>query len=236
MSKPPRLPRPKADIEDALKDQLQLLRIACENFDNGVDAAGIQIATILRVMLHATKTSRALLDQLGYRKGRFYSTGPEYNARNMANSFPLLTMVFGTNGGFYAPKIFVAQSNAPRLVQFVDWWGETIIKDGNGNRFSRMSLVGHVANTDGGAHVDPGFDSDYRSLSRENSLGMMFKSSTKNVALAGRPHLACMRQIAHEVLCTIQTFVPAFKDFAVPVIPVYEDSLINASSLRRLDL
>ena len=54
-------------------------------------------------------------------------------------------------------------------------------------------------------------------LTRQNSLGW-HEGSTGN-ALTGRPELACVRQIAHEVLVTLWESVPEFKESAKPVVP-----------------
>ncbi|WP_292934240.1 hypothetical protein, partial [Noviherbaspirillum sp.] len=51
-------------------------------------------------------------------------------------------------------------------------------------------------------------------ISRENSLGWVFSTGGGDSALEGRPELACMRQIAHELLTTIHQFVPEFSQHA----------------------
>lgn len=76
----------------------------------------------------------------------------------------------------------------------------TVIKDNVGHTFCRRELVMHVADTDGGTHVDRELDASYMRLSRENSPGWVFSNGTVQSAFRGRPELACMRQIANEVL------------------------------------
>jgi hypothetical protein len=105
----------------------------------------------------------------------------------------------------------------PRPIPFSDWWLEPVLKDQRGHTFSRLNLVQHVADTDGGAHVDPDLDEAYMHLSRKNSLGWHFGPNA--LPPETRPELACMRQIAHELLCTLHQYVPEFSEAAEPVIP-----------------
>jgi hypothetical protein len=54
-------------------------------------------------------------------------------------------------------------------------------------------------------------------LSRKNSLNWQFGPNGEPPM--NRPELPCMRQIAHELLTTLQKFRPQLKDAAKPVIP-----------------
>ncbi len=101
----------------------------------------------------------------------------------------------------------------------MEWWNSPILKDKWGRTFCRRELVLNVADTDGGAHVDPELEEAYMAISRENSLGWVFNIGGKDSALEGRPELACMRQIAHELLATVHHFMPEFSQYAQPVIP-----------------
>ena len=76
--------------------------------------------------------------------------------------------------------------------------------------FNRRELIQNVANTDGGAHVDPELDEGYMRFSRENSLGWVVGEDNIEEALKGRPELACMRQIAHEVLISLKEKAPEY--------------------------
>ena len=84
------------------------------------------------------------------------------------------------------------------------------LKDNKGRTYSRRELVENVANTDGGAHVDPDLEEAYMDLSRNNSLGWLFSDGNIDEAFGGRPELACMRQIAHEVLLTLKENAPEY--------------------------
>jgi hypothetical protein len=215
-----RISRSKDDLKRELRDQLQILRMACESFDRGIDAAGKYIAISLRVLLHHHRQSRALLDQLNYRTGRFYSSIEPLDPRNLVSESPMVAMVSGGSNSNPKWMPLVQLGGGPtrmRPIPFSDWWAEKIIDDKAGHVFSRMSLVQSVADTDGGAHVDPDLDEAYMAVSRENSLGWVF--GPDRLPLEGRVELACMRQIAHELLVTINKQVPEFSKAAEPVVP-----------------
>lgn len=217
MPKANRIAKSKEDLKRELAEQLQLLKLSCEHFDRGVEAAGKHIALSLRVLLHLHNRSRALLDQLGYRTGRFISTGPALNPRNLLSESPLLVMRISDRLRWLPVVAVGGPPFPPRQIPFSDWWLEPVLKDEKGRTFSRLTLIQHVADTDGGAHVDPELDEAYMDLSRKNSLGWVIGED--ELPPETRPELACMRQIAHELLCTLHQFVPEFSEAAKPVIP-----------------
>ncbi|KMZ11485.1 hypothetical protein BHUM_05471c [Candidatus Burkholderia humilis] len=97
-----------------------------------------------------------------------------------------------------------------RVDDFPVWWTCPVLKDNKGRFMSRFDIVSHIANSDGGAHVDPELDEAYMALSRQNSLGWHFTKCDIVEAIVGRPELACVRQIAHEVLETLKQRAPAY--------------------------
>jgi hypothetical protein len=184
-----RIPKSKADLKQELRDQLQLLRLSCESFDKGVEAAGKHISLSLRVLLHYQGRSNALLQQLGYRSGKYLSSGVPISPGNLLTEASLLAMTMSPAGMKWIPLIAVGNDmNPPRYLPFSDWWLEPVLKDNKGRKFSRLDLVKHVADTDGGAHVDPGLDEAYMDLSRNNSLGWVISST--QLPLENRVELA----------------------------------------------
>jgi hypothetical protein len=85
---------------------------------------------------------------------------------------------------------------------FNDYWNKTILRDTQGNDFSRKDIVLYVTNQDGGAHVDPKIDALYRELTRNNSLG--YRKTADKISWQGYKgaELAVIRQIGHEILRT----------------------------------
>jgi hypothetical protein len=220
MSKRNRVQRPKEELKRELIEQLQLLRHSCEAFDRGFEAIGKHIALSIRVLVHQHGQSRALLDQLGLRSIRFVDSVGPLNPRNIAAECRLVVMHMNNSGGRYIPLVAAnGLPVSPKKVSFVDWWNEPVFKDKAGHTFCRRELVRHVADTDGGGHVDPGLDEAYMAISRANSLGWQFSTGDIFQAFSGRPELVCMRQIAHEILSTIHQFAPEFSAHAQPVVP-----------------
>lgn len=169
MSKRNRVKRSREDLKRELREQLQLLAHACRTYDAGHEAIGKHIALSLRVLLHSYGQSRALLEQLGLRKGRFFDSAGALNPRNLLSESPLIVHSLSDTGGGYLP--LMAAGTGPlgeKEVAFAEWWNEPVLKDVEGRKFSRLDLVLHVADTDGGAHVDPELDAAYMALSRAN--------------------------------------------------------------------
>jgi hypothetical protein len=216
MAKKGRVCRPKDELKRELIEQLQLLRHSCEAFDRGFEAAGKHIALTIRVLIHERGQSRALLDQLGLRPNYFLDSAGRFRPENLLTEMNLVSMHVRTDSSpWYRPRISAGEPPLPmRQVRFADWWNNPVLRDVKKRTFSRKELVLHVADTDGGAHVDPELDEAYMAISRDNSLGWVFTEGDVTKALEGRPELACMRQIAHEILRTIDRFVPEFRSHA----------------------
>jgi hypothetical protein len=220
MSKRQRVKRPKNELKTELIEQLQLLQHSCQSFDRGFEGIGKHIALSLRVLLHNYGKSRALLNQLGLRSGSYLSSVSPLNPRNKLTECNLLAIQISNSEARYLPVIAVGDTpQSLQSVRFEDWWNDPVLKDNFGRTFSRRDLVLNVADSDGGAHVDPELDEAYMAISRNNSLGWYFGNGKQTSNIEGRPELACMRQIAHEVLSTIHKFSTEFKEFSVPIVP-----------------
>ena len=205
MGRKKRIKRPKADIINELNEQLVLLIHACHSFDNGLQPIGKHIALSLRKLLHHHGQSKALLEQLGLRsKMLFLDTAGDLNPNNLLTENPLCVMRIGASKNQYIPCCLVGGTPIPaRWLPFEKWWNNNVIKDNKGRFFSRKQLILHVADTDGGAHVDPELDEQYMDFSRKNSLGWVIGDGNIEKPFPP-PTMACIRQIAHEVLETLK--------------------------------
>ncbi|MEZ8012040.1 MULTISPECIES: hypothetical protein [Vibrio] len=211
MSKKSRVSRSKEDLKIELKEQLQILQHACKSYDDGLEAIGKHIALSLRVLLHHHGQSRSLLEQLGLRNKRFFDSAGPLSPTNLLTECNLVGGTVNSSGGSYTPLVQMGGGPIPpRKVEFSKWWNEPVLKDNRGRTFSRRELVNNVANTDGGAHVDPSLEESYMDLSRRNSLGWNFSDGNVEEAFKGRAELACMRQIAHELMISIENNAPAY--------------------------
>lgn len=204
-----RVSRPKGELERELREQVELLEHACTSYDAGLEAIGKHIALSLRVLLHHKGNSRSLLEQLQLRDGYFYDSAGALNPKNLISECNLVMMRVGSDGGSYLPLVAAGEPPfPPSLVRFAEWWNEPVLKDGKGRFLCRRELICNVADTDGGAHVDPELEEAYMDLSRNNSLGWVFRSNDITEPMKGRPELACIRQIAHELLLTLRRRYP----------------------------
>ena len=220
MLREPRIARTLGDLERELIDQLQLLRRDCEQYDSSFEPAGKRIALCLRVLLHHHGQSKSLLHQLGLRSGQFLDTAGPLKPDNHAPEFKLVAIEMSSQSVRFLPLIATGGNpENERMVPFEEWWTEPVMKDAKQALFSRKDLVSQVADTDGGAHVDPDLTETYMALSRQNSIGGTFQRGKLTLPLEGRIELACMRQIAHEALSTLHAGSSGFPPEANPVIP-----------------
>src|SRR5690606_26830566 len=168
---------------------------------------------------HDFRRSRALLEALGLRSQiRYWDSAGPLDPKNMAAQFNLLNIAsIGDRHQYMAACMRPLASQPDPMIPFVDWWTRPVIKDAAARIFSRLDLVKNVADTDGGAHVDPTLEADYYALSRENSLGWTVGPEGK--PLEGNAAMHCMRQIAHEVFLTLERRAPKLGDLVVPIYP-----------------
>lgn len=177
--------------------------------DNPPTRARLALAS--RVLLH---DGQALLHQLGLRRAlRFVDThspatpGIRLTPDGLAVQRVSFSAASGgavsNNSGWSA----LGDPHAGRLnmpARFADWWNDAVIQASQGDWWSRGRLVLAMSNTDGGAHVDPMLAADYIQL-LDDRLGMTITIGGETVPMPAREWAeASMRQIAHELVRTIQ--------------------------------
>jgi hypothetical protein len=191
------------ELNRHLADCIGFLEASSHSFDRGFFGEAKRLATTVRVLFHDTKNSRSLLDQMGRKETMTLpSTANEYDERFRPPHTGLTMFRLSAPGGvsYYAPLgDGPAQRCSRPSVPFEDWWKETVIVDGKDSKFSRRALVLHIADTDGGAHVDPNIDQNYADLTRNNSVGWIGVNGAGAKAVDG-VELHSIRQIAYEVL------------------------------------
>lgn len=206
-------PRTHDDLESALREQFQLLAMYAEEFDRGNLVVAKPMATALRVLCHDPESkkskSKSLLGQLGMKDRYFYDTaaspdelppGFDYKRKKFVGSF--LGIIGMTHTADLVPFLD-SQENRQffGFSKFDDYWNRVILLDGNEKPFSRRNIVHSVADQDGGSHVDPTLNADYRALTRDNSMIIVGRKGGVFHALN---HIASMllRQVTHEILRT----------------------------------
>ena len=193
----PNRPVSNAELSEQLRDQIAFIRTSCALFDGGSVREAKRIATHIRILVHDTRNSHSLLMQLGYKNTlQFMSRAIVNRPSNLGPYHGLLNLKLG-RAISYEPKL---QTEAARAMPFEDWWNEHALKDADGTLYSRKDLVLFVADTDGGAHVDPEMDEAYEKLSRENHVGLQVAVGGRPIQWHENPVLPSLRQIGHEIL------------------------------------
>jgi hypothetical protein len=208
-------------------EQLTFLIASGKAYDGGTQLEAKRIATVLRILLHHTRTSHALLVQLGWRdKWTWADTAGVLDERGLLPISNLAPLVFGGDSIEYRPKLDRWNRRPPEVlasmrargmvfprepgyfIDFAEWWTMAVVRDGDGQRFSRRDLVLQVTNKDGGAHVDPALPEAYYNLSRSKSFGWQVRDPDGTVIEDARisPVLPSIRQIAQEFIYTARQF------------------------------
>lgn len=204
----------KQDLLNHLHENIGFLKKSSESFDSGFIAEAKRLAVVIRVLVHDTGRSKSLLSQLDYKNSmEFYDTAIKYNPDNLAEHVGLTCYKFQSEGSSHFAPLEMSKEMPGRSNSFVDfnhWWNEIIIKDGNGIIYSREDLVKFLANKDGGAHVDPKINKDFKELKKDEHgtrLGWVdVKNTDKGILKKGISDidLHSVRQIAYELIKSIE--------------------------------
>jgi hypothetical protein len=199
-SRKPRLDLTREELEAHLTKQIGFLRRSADAFDAGYTDEATRMAQVLRILFHDKGPSHSLLGQLGIKNKRFLDTSPPMIGGNELAEVSLVHVGIGGAGGqkFIAPLSDVLQK---RLIPGVHWWEQIVIRNRDSHVFSRSRLALTMANQDGGAHVDPSIDREYREIA-EGALGYQFLTDGVPVT-PNDVMFVTIRQIAHEVLSTL---------------------------------
>ncbi len=212
--------RTPAELLALLDDEVYFLESTAQRFDEGKHIEAKLLATRLRVLLHQTNQSHALINQLGLQDQlTWVDTAGVFEPDNLSPTSGLtLSKITVGEGGKYVPRCEVPPHPDRRIrtkngqyfesgtrISFADWWTNSVIRDTESREFSRQRLVLALANHEGGAHVDPEVKAAYAALVESNSLGwvVLGGSSSAPEPFSGNPVMASVRQIAHEALESI---------------------------------
>jgi hypothetical protein len=91
---------------------------------------------------------------------------------------------------------------------FAQWWAADILRDVDGQTFTRASVVKALANADGQEGNDPVLDETYRRLSRPDSYGRAMKLEEGSSVPLISPAPASVRQVAFEVETSLYRGAP----------------------------
>lgn len=213
-----------SDLYNHFKEEIGFLVSLSKSYDEGAKNAAKILALRIRVLIHDTGIQKSLLGQLGRKNILFYDTAtdalndPSVKVIGPFHGFIGNRMTINADGSSNLEWVPWLDNTPPyyRHKKFLlqEWLNKVVIIDGNNNTFTREDLIFSVCDKDGGAHIDLEIDKDYADLSRHNSMGWKLIKNSIGIDEEG-PHLACIRQIAHEVIKTLQEEFPQAFDGVV---------------------
>jgi len=225
------------ELREQLRIQVGFIERSADAYDRGYEDEARRLATVIRVLVHDTARSHSLLEQLGVKHRLRYddtSAHPAAGAILVGSSGLAMQRVSAgpSGGGRYVP---IGDDPSPDRrrppVGFDDWW--TRPYQIGSDYFSRKDIVLHVANKEGGVHVDTSLDQLYANLMRGNLAGWQYRvDGDLEADFEGNIALANLRQIARELRRTITEQLPHAFDADVilgaPLSPVGHGSGRNA--------
>lgn len=197
------------ELKSKLKEQIQLLKNSTKLYDDGCIIEAYNMSNRIRLLLHDTKNSSSLLNQLKKKNILFYDTSIDDKADNPLPLKGLIYMKIKLYSGNIkevtnVPRSEVSPPNPIKKIPFEEWWDKIILDDKNGNKLTRRGLVLYVAETDGGAHVDPSLDEPYVRITKGHSLGKYSVVSKGETSIDNNVELPSIRQIAYEILLSFE--------------------------------
>jgi len=192
----------QSELRSLLATQKYRLATALNKFycaDNGNptagDAAAIEIAQAIRVLVHSSNSSTALLRQLVpdfedraiVFEPKLVKQVPdvELTPGNFAQTrgLPQDVVITGDRVRYDRKKL---TPSAPRA-SLRDWWNQ-ICWDSGANSITNKEIILGLANKDGGAHIDGSGYPNYRKAKEQGQ--MFFNQKLSNIAKMG--HLAAI--------------------------------------------
>ena len=195
-----RIQKTPSKLREALLEQISYLKSSANIYDSGDKSEAKRLATTIRVLMHDTKRSKSLLNLLNMKHTKFLDTAMPRVKGDISAYTGLLYIELDSDGERYSPMLDDYPPECGIMMDFDRWWNQVVVIDDRKNELSRKDLVLIAANQDGGAHVDQTVDARYAKLSFPNALPWY----DRNRRPFQNPELPAIRQIAHEVLKTLE--------------------------------
>lgn len=194
-------------LKENLEEQIQFLYTSVNQFDSGMEAESKRMAVAARVLLYDSSYSMSILKQLDIKDDvLFMSSAHQYIPVNLVSYLGLIGIESSIGEGKYTPFCKTQDPHeSKKWVKLDDWWNELVIDD-KSHKFTRKDIVLILANTDGGAHVDPTSFDEYDNLIYDNSLGWCYFDDDEVYALDNNAAYVTMRQIAHEIIHSLTLY------------------------------
>jgi hypothetical protein len=167
--------RDTAQLRTMLQEQMSLLRTSLDSFYKGNFGESLRIATTIRVLLHETKRSTSLLQQLTQDPSKLQIL--DSGRRSRPGDDEVFRFTLGLRLGPDAavwPAVDLGSSHYS-VSTIGTWWRRIVFKFnsavGPQVNYRRNEVVLMLANREGGAHVDPNENPDYVRLLKDLPLG-----------------------------------------------------------------
>ena len=201
----------REDLLHHLEDQINFIIASAISFDQGFQGEAKRLATTIRVLVHDTRNSSALLTQLRKMNILFFDSALSFDPNNRLSSNCLTMIRLSKQDGLKMKGDYVAplDSESPtrsnnKKIGFRRWWDINVVfKEKDGGIFKRKDIILNLSNKEGGAHIDPELDESYANLTKFNSLAWKVYTKDEKKDM-GNPVPSAIRQIAHEVIKTLQ--------------------------------
>jgi hypothetical protein len=195
----------ESELIQHLHEHMGFLESSCSSFDQGSTGEAKRLAVTLRVLLHDTTHSESLLGQLRWKSGdSFLDSAIPYNPGSSLSHHGLVAFrLSGEGASYHAPLEDGVPSRPYEFMPFSVWWNSTVICDNKRNTFDRRELILTLCNKDGGAHVDRNLDQKYVDLSRSNSVGWVYESTSGSIPIT-EVERHSVRQISFEIIVSVK--------------------------------
>lgn len=208
-----------ADDLEHLNDQLGFLDDSCERYDAGLRREYKRLAAAIRILVHDSESSRSLLTRVGVKLALPWVDGshpgePTRVREKRSNGdipvVSMLTVIYvkmlsdETIDEIHVAPAYTGEELGRLWVPFRYWWESPRIYGFPDIELSRRDLVLHVANKDGGAHVDD-LPRELHAIDRLGAAGSMLARLPGRTLRDDSPVPAAIRQIAEEVRFTIRS-------------------------------
>ena len=221
-----KVPRTKKELLSEIQTQIKFLANECRQYDSGDLDYHKKIAVTLRILLHETKYSKSLLQQIEtlfvYNRPDFIDISTTHGdlpgegntnfARSSLCQYDLNHYVESPE--ILTPKpILILHGQRYPVRSFKTWWdGLHVVLIDKENFLTRKKIVSTFADTDGGAHVDPELNEDFALMKRNlaNPVKIIIPIEGKQkvyIAQVDQILQATIRSIAEEVLYIFNTSV-----------------------------
>lgn len=185
--------------QEIYEDTLDALAGACSRFDKGDTREYRMMAALIRNLCRDTRMSKSLLGQLGLKSRHFLTSSSPLEPGNTLAECHLVELLMRPKLPSKTATWQSVLDDAPMaFVPFDDWWTASVIRQPDGNQFSRDAVVGYVADQDGGVHLDPEIDAAFQEMRQDAFRYTSGRSTTEHVDR----HV--IRQVAHELLKSLR--------------------------------